>query len=230
MPGFVDAHTHLVYAGDRRNELRQRLAGVTYASIAAEGGGILQTVRATRDCSEDLLAGSARVRLDEMLRCGTTTCEVKSGYGLTTESELKLLRVIRRLSAEGPIELVPTFMGAHEIPPEYRARRDDYVRLIVEEMIPRVAAEGLAEWCDVFCETGVFTVEESREILRAGLAAGLQPRIHADELGSSGGARLAAELRRALGRSPDLRRARCGPRDGGGRHRRHAAAGRRVLS
>ena len=123
------------------------------------------------------------------------TCEVKSGYGLTTESELKLLRVIRRLSEEGPIELVPTFMGAHEIPPEYRDRRDAYVRLIIEEMIPRVVAEGLAESCDVFCEAGVFTVTESREILSAGLAAGLQPRIHADELASSGGALLAAELR-----------------------------------
>jgi imidazolonepropionase len=194
VPGFVDAHTHLVYAGDRREELRLRLAGATYASIAADGGGILQTVRATRDCSEDLLAASARVRLDELLRCGTTTCEVKSGYGLTTDSELKLLRVIGRLSHDGPIDLVPTFMGAHELPPEYRGRRDDYLRLIVEEMIPAVAAEGLAEWCDVFCEAGVFTVDESRRILRAGLAAGLQARIHADELGPSGGARLAAEL------------------------------------
>jgi imidazolonepropionase len=194
VPGFVDAHTHLVYAGDRRNELRQRLAGATYASIAAHGGGILQTVQATRDCSEDLLAATAQVRLREMLRSGTTTCEVKSGYGLTTESELKLLRVIRRLSREGPIDLAPTFMGAHEIPPEYRGRRGDYVRLIVEEMIPRVAADGLAEWCDVFCEDGVFTVDESRHILRAGLAAGLSPRVHADELGPSGGARLAAEL------------------------------------
>jgi imidazolonepropionase len=195
IPGFIDAHTHLVYAGDRRNELRRRLAGDTYASIAAEGGGILQTVLSTRECGEDELAASARLRLDEMLRCGTTTCEVKSGYGLTTESELKLLRVIRRLSEEGPIELVPTFMGAHEIPPEYRTRRDAYVRLIVDQMIPRVAAESLAEWCDVFCETGVFTVVESREILQAGVAAGLRPRVHADELASSGGARLAAEMR-----------------------------------
>jgi imidazolonepropionase len=194
VPGFVDPHTHLVYAGDRRTELRQRLAGATYASIAAQGGGILQTVRATRDCSADLLTAGARARLGEMLRCGTTTCEVKSGYGLTIESELKLLRVIRRLSRDGPIDLVPTFMGAHEIPPEYRGRRDEYVRLITEEMIPQVAAEELAEWCDVFCEDGVFTVAESRDILRAGLAAGLFARVHADELGPSGGARLAAEL------------------------------------
>jgi imidazolonepropionase len=195
VPGFVDAHTHLVFAGDRRDELRQRLAGTTYASLAAKGGGILQTVRATRECGEQSLAEDARVRLDEMLRCGTTTCEVKSGYGLSTDSELKLLRVIRRLSVEGPIDIVATFMGAHEIPPEYRDRRAAYVQLIVEEMIPRVAVEGLAEWCDVFCETGVFTVAESREILNAGLAAGLRARIHADELESSGGAMLAAELR-----------------------------------
>jgi imidazolonepropionase len=194
VPGFVDAHTHVVYGGDRLGELRQRLAGASYTSIAAQGGGILQTVRATRECDEDRLARAARVRLDEMLQCGTTTCEVKSGYGLTIESELKLLRVIRRLSAEGPMELAATFMGAHEVPPEYRDRRADYVRLIINDMIPRVAAEALAEWCDVFCDIGVFTVEESREMLRAGAAAGLRLRIHADELAPSGGARLAAEL------------------------------------
>jgi imidazolonepropionase len=194
VPGFVDAHTHLVYAGDRRDELRRRLAGATYASIAAEGGGILRTVRATRECTEDHLVDTGRMRLREMLECGTTTCEVKSGYGLTIESELKLLGAIGRLAAEGPIDVVPTFMGAHEIPPEYRDRREEYVRLVIEEMIPRVADGRLAEWCDVFCETGVFTVAESRSILRAGMAAGLKPRIHADELGSSGGAVLASEL------------------------------------
>jgi imidazolonepropionase len=194
IPGFVDAHTHLVYAGDRRRELRRRLAGETYAAIATEGGGILYTVRATRDCGPDGLARTARGRLDEMLRCGTTTSEVKSGYGLTVDSELAMLRVIRRLSDEGPIELVPTFMGAHEIPPEYRDRRDMYLRLVCDEMIPRVAAERLAEFCDVFCETGIFTVEESRAILQAGVAVGLKPRVHADELASSGGAMLAAEI------------------------------------
>jgi imidazolonepropionase len=194
VPGFVDAHTHLVYAADRRDELRRRLAGATYASIAAGGGGILKTVHATRECAEGQLFTDARARLGEMLRCGTTTCEVKSGYGLTLDGELKQLRVIRRLASEGPVEIVPTFMGAHEIPPEYRDRREEYMRLIVREMIPRVAREGLAEWCDVFCESGVFTVEESREILAAAGAAGLKPRIHADELGSSGGAALAAEL------------------------------------
>jgi imidazolonepropionase len=195
VPGFVDAHTHVVFAGDRRAELRRRLGGATYAEIAADGGGIVSTVRATREASEEEIAAHTRRRLDEMLRCGTTTCEAKSGYGLTVDDELKLLRVIRRLAADHPIELSPTFMGAHEIPTEYRDRRRAYVALIVEDMIPAVAHERLAEWCDVFCEDGVFTPEESIEILRAGCAAGLKPRIHADELGLSGGSRVAAQLR-----------------------------------
>jgi imidazolonepropionase len=194
LPGFVDPHTHAVYAGDRREELRRRLAGATYAEIAAAGGGIVSTVRATRAASEDELVASASRRLEEMLRCGTTTAEVKSGYGLDTESELKMLRVVRRLAAAQPIDLAPTFLGAHEIPPEYRDRRDAYVDLLVEEMIPAVAAEGLAEWCDVFCETGVFTPAESRRILLAGATAGLRPRIHADELGASGGSGVAADV------------------------------------
>jgi imidazolonepropionase len=194
LPGFVDPHTHAVYAGDRREELRRRLAGATYAEIAAAGGGIVSTVRATRAASEDELVASASRRLEEMLRCGTTTAEVKSGYGLDTESELKMLRVVRRLAAAQPIDLAPTFLGAHEIPPEYRDRRDAYVDLLVEEMIPAVAAEGLAEWCDVFCETGVFTPAESRRILLAGATAGLRPRIHADELGPSGGSGVAADV------------------------------------
>ncbi len=194
VPGFVDAHTHVVFAGDRRQELQRRLAGATYAEIAADGGGIVRTVEATRRASEEELAAAARVRLDEMLACGTTTAEAKSGYGLTTDAEVRQLRVIRRLDAEHPIDLVPTFMGAHEVPPEYRSRRSDYVQLVIREMIPRVEAERLAEWCDVFCETGVFTAEESAAILRAGLRAGLQPRIHADELGASGGSRVAAQV------------------------------------
>ncbi len=194
LPGFVDPHTHAVFAGDRREELRRRLAGATYAEIAAAGGGILGTVRATRAASEDDLVASASRRLGEMLRCGTTTAEVKSGYGLETASELKMLRAVRRLAASQPVDLVPTFLGAHEIPPEYRDRRDAYVDLLVEEMIPAVAAEGLAEWCDVFCETGVFTPEESRRILLAGAAAGLRPRIHADELAASGGSGVAADV------------------------------------
>ncbi|RPJ71559.1 MAG: imidazolonepropionase [Acidobacteria bacterium] len=194
VPGFVDPHTHAVYAGDRRAELRRRLAGATYAEIAAAGGGIISTVRATREASEDDLVASASRRFDEMLRCGTTTAEVKSGYGLETASELKMLRAVRRLAASQPMDLVPTFLGAHEIPAEYRDRRDAYVDLLVSEMIPAVAAEGLAEWCDVFCETGVFTPEESRRILLAGLAAGLRPRIHADELAASGGSGVAADV------------------------------------
>jgi imidazolonepropionase len=192
VPGFVDAHTHAIFAGDRRDELRRRLAGASYADIAAAGGGIVSTVRATRDASADALAAATRRRLDEMLRCGTTTCEVKSGYGLTTESELKLLRVLRDLGSSHALEISATFMGAHEVPMEYRDRRDAYVALVAREMIPAVSREGLAEWCDVFCETGVFTPEESREILDAAASAGLKLRIHADELGASGGALVAA--------------------------------------
>ena len=195
VPGFVDAHTHVVFAGDRRAELRRRLAGATYAEIAADGGGIVSTVRATRDATEAHLAADTRARLDEMLRSGTTTCEAKTGYGLTTQSELKLLRVLHDLASSHAIELAPTFMGAHEIPVEYRNRRRAYVDLVIDEMIPEVAAARLAEWCDVFCETGVFTPDQSREILAAGCAAGLKPRIHADELGPSGGSRVAAEVR-----------------------------------
>ncbi|HSL21530.1 MAG TPA: imidazolonepropionase [Vicinamibacterales bacterium] len=194
VPGFVDAHTHAAFAGDRRSELQRRLAGATYAEIAAEGGGILATVGATRSASERELAAQTRARLDEMLACGTTTAEVKSGYGLETAAELKMLRCIRGLDAAHPIDLVPTFLGAHEVAPEYRGRREEYVRVVVEEMIPAVAAAGLARWCDVFCETGVFTPEDSRAILRAGQAVGLQARIHADELAASGGSQVAADV------------------------------------
>ena len=195
LPGFVDAHTHVVFSGDRRDELRRRLAGATYAQIAAEGGGILSTVRATRDATEESLAADTRRRLDEMLQCGTTTAEAKSGYGLTTSSELKMLRVIWQLAAGHPIEIAPTFMGAHELPIEYRDRRADYIALLIDEMIPAVCVERLAEWCDVFCETGVFTPGESRRILGAAARAGLKLRIHADELGLSGGSRVAADLK-----------------------------------
>ena len=194
VPGFVDPHTHLVYAGDRRDELQRRLKGVPYAQIAAQGGGILATVTATRSASDEELIGSARVRLDEMIACGTTTCEAKSGYGLTTETELKQLRVIRALDAQHPIDIVATFLGAHEIPPEYRNRRDGYVSLVIDEMIPQVAAARLAEWCDVFCESGVFTPDEAASILSAGTRAGLKPRIHADELALSGGSLVAAQI------------------------------------
>jgi imidazolonepropionase len=194
VPGFVDAHTHAVFAGDRRPELRRRLAGASYAEIAAEGGGIVSTVRATREATEHELVAATHVRLSEMLACGTTTAEVKSGYGLDVESEMKQLRAIRQLASTQPIDLAPTFMGAHEIPLDYRSRREDYVRLVIDEMIPRVVDEGLAEWCDVFCETGVFTPDESARILQAGAARGLKPRIHADELGPSGGSQVAARV------------------------------------
>ena len=194
VPGFVDPHTHAVFAGDRRAELRRRLTGASYEAIAAQGGGILGTVIATRAAGEAVLAAETRARLDEMLRCGTTTCEVKSGYALTTDGELKLLRTLRALAASHPIEISPTFMGAHELPAEYRGCRRAYIDLILEDMIPAVAREQLAEWCDVFCETGVFTREESREILEAGRAAGMKPRIHADEFGLSGGSTVAAQI------------------------------------
>jgi len=194
VPGFVDPHTHLVFAGERREELRRRLAGATYAEIAAEGGGILSTVRATRAATADELATAALARLAEMLRSGTTTCEAKSGYGLDTDTELKMLRVIRRLAGAQPIEIASTFLGAHEIPLEYRGRRREYIDLLVRDMIPAVVGEGLAEWCDVFCEAGVFTPQESRDILRAALKAGLRPRVHADELASSGGSRVAVDV------------------------------------
>ena len=192
VPGFVDAHTHVVFAGDRRDELRKRLRGATYAEIAASGGGIISTVAATRAASEDELKAQSMARLREMLAAGTTTAEAKSGYGLETAAELRVLRVIQTLNREQPIELVPTFMGAHEVPVEFRGRQRDYVRLVIDEMIPQAA--GLAEWCDVFCETGVFTPEESIEILEAGQRAGLKPRIHADELGASGGSQAAAAV------------------------------------
>ena len=194
VPGFVDAHTHAVYAGDRRDELRRRLGGATYAQIAAEGGGIVSTVAATRAATEDALVAAARPRLAEMLACGTTTVEIKSGYGLELQSELKMLRAIARLGAELPIDVAATFMGAHEIPVDARPRRADYVCDLIDRMIPAVAGAGLAEWCDVFCETGVFTPAESIAILEAGKRHGLKPRIHADELAASGGAQVAAEV------------------------------------
>ena len=194
VPGFVDPHTHLVFAGDRRDELQRRLAGATYAEIAAAGGGIVRTVTDTRAASEADLVAAARPRLAEMLSFGTTTAEVKSGYGLELEAELRMLRAIRTLGSAQPVELTATFMGAHEVPAEYRGRRADYAWAVIDEMIPAVAAERLAEWCDVFCEDGVFTPEESRAILEAGRRHGLKARIHADELGSSGGAGVAADI------------------------------------
>jgi len=192
VPGFVDPHTHLVFAGDRRDELRRRLAGTTYEEIAAEGGGIAKTVAMTRAASDSELVESARLRLDEMLQAGTTTCEVKSGYGLTLESELAQLRAIRELNRSHRIDLTATFLGAHDVPPEFKSRRAEYVSTVANEMVPAVAAEGLAEWCDVFCDAGYFTPKEALQILYAGRRAGLKPRIHADQLAASGGCQAAA--------------------------------------
>jgi imidazolonepropionase len=194
MPGFVDAHTHLVFAGNRAAEFEQRCSGATYREIAAAGGGIRATVRATRAATEDELLEAARQHAEWMLRCGTTTAEVKSGYGLSLGDEIKMLRVIRRLNGTGPLRLVPTFLGAHEVPDEYRDRRGDYLDLIIDEILPRIVAEHLAEYCDAFCEEGVFTVEETRRVFEAARKHGLGLRLHADQLSNCGGARLAAEL------------------------------------
>jgi imidazolonepropionase len=194
LPGFVDAHAHPVFAGHRADEFEKRAAGLSYQEIAATGGGIRSTVRRTRAATEDELDASARRREAWFLRTGTTTVEAKSGYGLNVEDELKMLRVVRRLNLEGRLSYVPTFLGAHETPDEHRGRREEYLDLVVEEMLPRVAAEGLAEFCDVFCEESVFTVEESRRVLESARARGLGLRVHADQLTRGGGAQLAAAL------------------------------------
>lgn len=194
MPGFVDAHTHPVFAGTRLNEFEERAAGATYQEIAARGGGIQSTVRATRESTLDELVRTGKRYADWFLRNGTTTVEAKSGYGLTLEDELKILRAIKRLDNETSLRYVPTFLGAHDIPAEYKARRKQYVSLVVEEMLPRVAQEKLAEYCDVFCEERVFTTDESWKILAAARRHGLGLRMHADQLSLSGGAKLAAEL------------------------------------
>ena len=197
MPGFVDAHTHPVFAGVRANEFEQRASGATYREIAARGGGIRSTVRATRNASLNDLVKAGKRYAEWFLRGGTTTIEAKSGYGLTTEDELKILRAIKQLDEETRLNYVPTFLGAHDIPSEYRSRRATYVSLIVNEMLPRVAQEKLAEYCDVFCETDVFTTDETWEILSAARCHGLGLRVHADQLTLSGGAKLAAELNTA---------------------------------
>jgi len=194
MPGFVDPHTHLVFAGSREDELVMKIKGATYLEILAKGGGILRTVRATREAGMERLLAESRARLDRMLAYGTTTAEAKSGYGLDTETELKMLRAIRELDASHPVDLVPTFLGAHALPPEYKDDRGAYVDLVAGVMMDRVAAEGLAEFCDVFCEKGVFTVEETRKILSSAKQKGIATKLHVDEVENLGGAALAAEL------------------------------------
>lgn len=194
-PGLVDAHTHLLFAGWRQRELAFKLQGLSYLDILAKGGGILHTVEQTRKASVDELIRQGINSLDIMLAHGTTTCEVKSGYGLTTEAELKSLRAIRQLGEMHAVNVVPTFMGAHAVPVEYKGRSAEYVRLLCEEMIPLVAQEHLAEFCDVFCETGVFTVAESEQILECGKRCGLMPKIHAEEITTLGGAELAGKVK-----------------------------------
>jgi imidazolonepropionase len=194
MPGFVDAHTHPVFAGLRANEFEQRASGASYREIAAGGGGIRATVRATRNASQSDLVKTGKRYADWFLRNGTTTVEAKSGYGLTLEDELKILRAIRELNEQTPLRYVPTFLGAHDIPAEYRSRRQTYVNFIINEMLPRVAEDKLAEYCDVFCEEDVFTTGETWEILSAARCHGMGLRVHADQLSLSGGAKLAGEL------------------------------------
>ena len=193
LPGFVDAHTHLVFAGNRLDDFERRARGDTYEQIAKAGGGIWSTVKKTRAASEADLLIQAKKHADWFLRCGTTTVESKSGYGLSVEDELKILRVTRRLNQETLLEIVPTFLGAHAVPREILA--DEYVDLVVNEMLSRVTSEGLAEFCDVFCESGYFDIEQSRRILRAAKKLGLKLRIHADQLSNSGAAKLAGELK-----------------------------------
>ncbi len=195
MPGLIDPHTHLVFAGSREKEFALRIQGKTYAEIAAAGGGINVTVAATRKSSAEDLKTGARAALNRMLALGTTTVEAKSGYGLDLETELKMLEVIRELNAEGPLTIIPTFMGAHEIPPEHRHDPEAYVNLVITRLIPEVVSRKLARFCDVFCESGVFSVEQTERILQAAKSAGLEPRVHADELTDLGGAALAARIR-----------------------------------
>ena len=192
-PGLVDAHTHLVFGGWRQKELALKLDGMSYLDILKSGGGILNTVRQTRKASESELTEKGRALLEEMLRYGTTTCEVKSGYGLCVEDELKQLRVIKTLKSTQQTDLVPTFMGAHAIPEEYADDREGYISQIIDEMLPAVASEQLAEFCDIFCETAVFTPDESRRILLEAKKHGLIPKIHADEIDPIGGAEIAAQ-------------------------------------
>lgn len=193
-PGLIDPHTHLVHGGSREHELDLKLKGVPYLEILAQGGGILSTVRSTREASEEELFIKAKKSLDLMLLQGTTTVEAKSGYGLTMKDELKQLRVAQQLDQSHPIDLVSTFMGAHAVPEEYKGRSSEYVDLVIDEMLPEVKRQGLAEFCDVFCEHGVFSVEESKRILTAAKDLGFGLKIHADEIEPMGGAHLAGEM------------------------------------
>jgi len=194
LPGFVDPHTHFVFGGYREEEFAWRMRGDSYMEIMERGGGIVNTTRATRTATEEELVDSARKRLDAMLRLGITTVEGKSGYGLDRETELKQLRVMHQLNDFHPVDIVPTYMGAHAIPEEWKGREDAFIDFQIEEMLPLVAGEGLAEAADIFCEKGVFTIDQSRRYLQAAASLGLKPKLHADEIIPLGGAELAAEL------------------------------------
>jgi len=200
LPGFVDSHTHLLFAASRAEEYEMRIAGASYEEIARKGGGILSSVKRLRAATEESLQQGALAALQQFAAHGTTTVEAKSGYGLDAASELKTLRIHRELKRAQPLDIVSTFLGAHVVPPEYRRRgksADDYVKLVAQELIPEVAREGLAEYCDVFCDRGAFTVKQARRILTAGRACGLQPRLHAEQLARTGATQLAVELHAA---------------------------------
>jgi imidazolonepropionase len=195
IPGFVDPHTHLCFAKRREDEFGMRLAGLPYLEILKRGGGILSSVNAVKSATEDELFANTRKLAMSALSKGTTTIEIKSGYGLDLELELKMLGVIRRIGRETPLDVAATFMGAHAVPAEYKEKPDEFVEIIINEMLPKVKAQGIAEFCDVFCEDGVFSVDQSRKILKAAMAAGFHAKIHADEVNDLGGAGLAAELK-----------------------------------
>lgn len=193
LPSWCDSHTHLVYAGSRENEFVDRLKGLTYEEIARNGGGILNSAKRLSDASEEELLEGAQDRINEIIGMGTGAVEIKSGYGLTLESELKMLRVIKRLKATSPIPIKATFLGAHAVPSAYQHKRSEYIKLIIDKMLPTVADEKLADYCDVFCDRGFFTVEETDKILKAGIQLGLRPKIHANELDYSGGIQVGVE-------------------------------------
>jgi imidazolonepropionase len=194
MPGFVDAHTHLIFAGSREDEFQMRIEGAYYMEILSAGGGILKTVRETRKASIEKLCDIATERLDAMLRYGTTTVEAKSGYGLATKDEMRILEAVKRLNQLHAVDVIPTFMGAHAIPPEFKNDTNGYLSLVIGEMIPKVAEKGLAEFCDVFCEKGVFSLEQTKRVLAAGKSHSMKPKVHADEMTTLGGAELAADV------------------------------------
>ncbi len=194
LPGFVDPHTHTVFGGSREDEFVLRITGTTYMEILEGGGGILDTVRATKAMSYEELLAKTRLHLDRIIEGGTTTLEIKSGYGLDFETEIKMLEVMAQLQKEHPVDIVPTFLGAHALPPEYSGRPDEFIDFIIEDVLPYIAEKELAEYCDVFCEKGVFDIEQSRRLLAAAKELGFGIRLHADEMVSIGGAELAAEL------------------------------------